>query len=138
MKVTDAMREDYAALNEVKALRQKIKETARSGKTDVQSKIAALDSKAEELEGTPGGYGAQYLSTPAGRGLARLNSALSNLLTVIDSADAAPTTQAVAMFTDVKKALDEQLKRWQELQSRDVAGLNRELKQAGFREIDLK
>jgi hypothetical protein len=137
-KLADAMRRDFAALNEVKALRQKLKEAAQSGNADLQSKVAALDKKAEELEGKPGGYGAQYLSTPAGRGLARLNSALSSLLAVVDSADAAPTTQAVAMFSEVNAALDEQLKRWRDMQSADLPELNRQLKQAGVHEIEMK
>jgi hypothetical protein len=132
------MRRDFAALNEVKALRQKLKEAAQSGNADLQSKVAALDKKAEELEGKPGGYGAQYLSTPAGRGLARLNSALSSLLAVVDSADAAPTTQAVAMFSEVNAALDEQLKRWRDMQSTDLPELNRQLRQSGVHEIEMK
>jgi photosystem II stability/assembly factor-like uncharacterized protein len=137
-KLADAMRRDFAALNEVKALRQKLKEAAQSGNADLQSKVAALDKKAEELEGKPGGYGAQYLSTPAGRGLARLNSALSSLLAVVDSADAAPTTQAVAMFSEVNAALDEQLKRWRDMQSADLPELNRQLRQSGVHEIEMK
>jgi hypothetical protein len=60
------------------------------------------------------------------------------LLAVVDSADAAPTTQAVAMFSEVNAALDEQLKRWRDMQSADLPELNRQLRQSGVHEIEMK
>jgi hypothetical protein len=69
--------------------------------------------------------------------LSRLNRGLANLLAAVDSADAAPTTQAITTFTEVQQALEEQLARWTELRDKDVPGLNQQLKLAGTPEIDV-
>ena len=87
-KIVEAMQRDFDALTEVQMVRKALKQI--SSAANLQSPVGELDKKLVEVEGSAGGYGAQYLSTPAGRGLARLNSALSTLLTIVDSADAAP------------------------------------------------
>jgi photosystem II stability/assembly factor-like uncharacterized protein len=137
MKIVEAMRHDFTALTEVQRARQLLKQASSSGSADLQSQASAIDKKLDEVEGSSGGYGAQYLSTPAGRGLTRLNSGLSTLLAVVDSADAAPTTQAVTTFAEVRKALDEQLARWGEIRNKDLSSLNQQLKQAGLPVIEV-
>lgn len=131
IRITDALQRDFHALTEVRNGRGQLKALLSSGSTKVRSQVVDLDKKMEEIEGAAGGYGAQFLSTPAGRGLSRLNSGLTNILAIVDSADAAPTTQAVATFGEVKHALDEQLARWAEVRGKDIPALNRELKRAG-------
>jgi hypothetical protein len=138
MKIVEEMHRDFQALVQVRSLRKKLKDLHAEGKPKLQAAIAELDKKAAELEGTPGGYGATFLSTPEGRSLARFNTALKNLLGVVDSADSAPTSQAVATFAEVQKALADQLARWTEILNTDVQALNRELKQARIVVIDLK
>jgi len=76
------------------------------------------------------------LGTPEGRSLARLNSGFNALVSSLDSADVAPTTQQVAMFVELEKALDEQLSAWGRLKSEDIPELNQELKKAGLPPID--
>ena len=137
-RIAEAMRRDFDALAEVRILRKKLKDLAAHGSPSLSPKVEEFDKKLAELEGTTGGYGTQFLSTPAGRSLARLNTGLKSVLDIVDSADAAPTTQAVAMFADVKKALGEQLDRWDEMKKHDLSELNQELKKAGLSEIDLK
>ncbi len=137
-KIVADMERDFEALASLRALRTKLRQIQATDGAGLQSRIAELDKKAADLEGTAGGYGASFLSTPEGRALARLNAALNNLLATVDSADAAPTTQAVAMFEEVHRVLGEQLERWVELQKRDIPALNQELKHAGASEIDLK
>jgi photosystem II stability/assembly factor-like uncharacterized protein len=137
-KIAEAMHRDFQALAEVRSLRKRLKELQSSAKPAIQSKLAELDKKAAEIEGTLGGYGAEFLTTPGGRGLARLNSGLNSFLSIVDSAEAAPTTQAVAMFADVQRVLDEQIGRWTEIESTDLPALNKDLKQAGISAIDLK
>ncbi|MGC2196804.1 MAG: glycoside hydrolase [Terriglobales bacterium] len=137
-KIVEAMHSDFSALARVRTLRKKLKDLQKSGGPSLQSRIVELDKKATELEGTSGGYGAAFLGTPAGRGLVRLNAGLNGLLAIVDSADTAPTTQAVAMFAEVQRALEEQLGRWAELQGQDLPALNKELKQAGIPLIDVR
>jgi photosystem II stability/assembly factor-like uncharacterized protein len=137
-KIVEALHRDFEAFARVRTLRKKLKDLQTSARSSFQSKVANLDKKAADLEGTSGGYGAAFLITPAGRGLARLNAGLDSLLAIVDSADAAPTTQAVAMFADVQRALDEQLSRWAQVQNQDLPALNKDLKQAGVAAIDVQ
>ena len=137
-KIAEAMHRDFQALAEVRSLRKRLKELQSSAKPAIQAKIVELDKKAVQIEGTPGGFGAEFLTTPAGRGLARLNSGLNSLLGIVDSADAAPTTQAVAMFAEVQRALEEQIGRWTEIENTDLPAINQDLKQAGIPPIDLR
>jgi photosystem II stability/assembly factor-like uncharacterized protein len=137
-QIVNAMQRDFQALAQLRSLRSKLQEIQGKDGADLQSKIAELDKKAAELEGTTGGYGTTFLSTPAGRGLARLNAGLNSLLNAVDSADAAPTSQAVTMFNEVQHALEQQLDRWAEIQKQDIPALNQDLKRTGIAEIDLK
>ena len=137
-RITEALHRDFGALTELRNLRAQLKGLQQSGGPGIQSAIADLDKKAAELEGKEGGYGASFLTGPAGRGLARLNSGLTNVLSIVDSADAAPTTQAVAIFEEVQHALEDQLVRWVEIQKKDVPALNEVLKRAGIPGIELK
>ncbi len=137
-KIAGALHQDYEALQQVRSLRAQLKSLAGHGPDAVTKTAAALEAKAESIEGEEGGYGTHYLSTPEGRSLARLNSGLNTLVSALDTADAAPTTQQVAMFVELEKALEEQLSAWSQLKSKDVPELNKELKKAGEQQIDLQ
>ncbi|HXY49417.1 MAG TPA: glycoside hydrolase [Terriglobales bacterium] len=130
--IVDAMQRDFAARAEVRNLRAQLKELQQSvrGKPPA-SAITALDQKVALLEGSTGGYGASFLATPAGRSLARLNVGFSNLLSTVNSADAAPTSQALAMSADLNNALGQQLALLDEILKKDVPALNAQLKKAG-------
>jgi len=132
-KINEAMRRDYETLQQVRSLRRRLKnliEKVRQGQ--LKETVSALESKAAELEGNEGGYGRTFLSTAGGRSLARLNAGLNTLLAAVDSADAAPTTQAVSTFSDLNNALDQQLARWDVIKSKDVPELNLKLKRFGL------
>ena len=137
LRITNGMHQSYAALAQVRSLRKQIQQLQSSGKaTALTAALSDLEKKAAAFEGSGGGYGATYLSTPEGRTLARLNTALYNLLGAVDSADAAPTMQAVATVGRVEGALQEQLKAWDALRTGDLAKVNTALKRAGLRPID--
>jgi hypothetical protein len=68
--------------------------------------------------------------------LSRLNSGFGALVSALDTAEAAPTTQQVEMFGELNKALEEQLSAWTELKSKDIPALNDQLKKAGSPTID--
>ncbi len=136
-KIAGALHQDYEALQQLRSLRAQLKGLA--GAPDAIKKSAAeLQAKAAPIQGEEGGYGARYLSTPEGRSLARLNSGLDAVVSALDSADAAPTTQQVAMFGELNKALEEQLSAWTQLKSKDIPALNEQLKKAGLPLIDLQ
>jgi len=143
-KIADALHKDYEALQEVRGLRAQLKVLAEHGPSK-NAKLAAiaktaaeLEAKAAPIEGEEGDYATRYLSTPEGRSLARLNGGLNALVSALDSADAAPTTQQSAMFGELTKALEEQLSAWALLKSKDISELNEKLKKAGLPLLDLQ
>ena len=134
-KIADALHRDYEAVQQIRSLRKQLK-ALPSGKASAQA--ASLETKLAALEGDEGGYGTRFLSTPEGRTLARLNTGFSAVLSALDSADAAPTTQQTATVTDLEKALNEQLSAWELVKSKDVPEVNKQLRKSGAPELDLQ
>jgi photosystem II stability/assembly factor-like uncharacterized protein len=135
-KIADALHRDYEALQQVRSLHSQLK--ALASHAVIAKSAAELEAKAASIEGEEGDYSARYLSTPEGRSLARLNNGFNTLVSALDTADAAPTTQQVAMVGELDKALEEQLAAWAQLKSKDIPELNKELKKAGLPFIDLQ
>src|SRR5437867_1580053 len=124
-KISDAMHRSYAALQQVRVLRQQLgKLKGHAG--DLESDVNSLEQKIAELEGTE--EGSTFLSTPQGRSLTRLNVALNTLLSSVDAADAAPTPSQASMFTQINSALEAQLSAWNEMKAKQVPALNRKLR----------
>ena len=157
-KIADALHRDYQAIQQVRSLRAQLKplteennKNAPSGQNsanrggsapvasipaEISQAAAALESKAAALEGTEGGWATSFLSTPQGRSLARLNAGFSAVLTALDSADAAPTTQQSEMFDELDKALAGQLAAWNQIKTKDVPDFNELLRKAGWPSLD--
>jgi photosystem II stability/assembly factor-like uncharacterized protein len=132
--ISKGMNEDFVALKQVQSLRAQLKDRkARAGQPETAEAISALDKKAEALEGKPetSVFGLAPRGTEA-ETLSRLNLELGHLLGVVDSADAAPTTQAVAAYGELEHALRQLLAYWKELGSHDVAALNEQLKKVNL------
>jgi photosystem II stability/assembly factor-like uncharacterized protein len=133
-KIADALHRDYEAVQQVRSLRAQLKSlTERKPSAEIATKIADLETKAAALEGEDG---PRYLSTPEGRSLVRLNGGLGTLLSALDSADAAPTTQQSAMVAELEKALQEQLDAWAQIKAKDISSLNDQLKNSGLPTVD--
>jgi hypothetical protein len=58
------------------------------------------------------------------------------MLTVADSADAAPTSQATAVFAELRTALESLLSVWKNAKEQDIPALNKQLKEAGLSEVE--
>ena len=133
------MNESYAALQQVQALRAQLKErAAKAAKGKLADAIAALDKQAAALEGAPA---ENFIGLPpAGKqpeNLTSLHQHFGGLLNVVDSADAAPTTQAAALFAELQAAQKSLLARWEALKMQDVAALNEQLKKAKAAPVSL-
>jgi photosystem II stability/assembly factor-like uncharacterized protein len=134
------MNESAAALRQVQSLRAQLKDRAeKAGKGPLGDSIAALDKKLEELEGA---RRQRFLGLPpAGKEketLTALNQHYGSLLRVVDSADAAPTTQAMALHRELEAARTELLARWKEIQARDLPAMNQGLEKAGLSAVSAK
>jgi len=135
LKIAEAMHEDFVSLGQIRSLRDQISRAQSESKLrELGAAFKDLDGKAAALEGD--GSGATYLSTPEGNSFTKLNSGLATLLGIVDSADAAPTTQAVAMFTRLQHALTDASKAWEKLQAQDLAALNAKLKRMGAQALE--
>src|SRR6266852_2473358 len=132
------MNESFASLARVKSVRSQLKNLAtKAGKGALADAIAALDKKCAELEGAaqsnflgvaPGAKPTENFST--------LNQHFGGILAVADSADAAPTTQATAVYKELQLALQDLTGRWTKIREQDIPALNVELKKAGLAAID--
>jgi hypothetical protein len=149
--IAEAMRQDAAALREVKALRgslAKLVATAREKRLgkDVMDEMAAVSAKAATLaEGGQGEGGAPPAAPGAGvrrraaatTDLTQLNEDLAGLLMVVNNTDEVPTTQAQVAGVDLEGRLAGLLGRWRELRGTDLAKLNAGLKRAGLPPVEV-
>jgi photosystem II stability/assembly factor-like uncharacterized protein len=133
----EGMNQSYVALRQVQSLREQIKDRVAKAKGALSQSLAALDKKASELEGAsqsaffglpPSGKPAENFST--------LNQHFRAILAIADSADTAPTTQATAVYGELRNAMDELLARWKQMRQSEIVSANSTLKKAGLEEID--
>jgi photosystem II stability/assembly factor-like uncharacterized protein len=142
-QIAGSLHRDYEALQQVRSVQAQLKAlTAKNPAAQINAKIKtaadAIEAKAASIAGEEGGFGARYMSTPEGRSLSRLNSGFSAVLSGLDTADDAPTTQQAAMAGELEKALDAELSAWDQLKSKDIPELNQMLKKAGLPALDLQ
>jgi len=65
-----------------------------------------------------------------------LNQHFGGILSVADSADTAPTTQATAVYQELRDAHEKLAARWTKIQQQDIPALNVDLKKAGLTPVD--
>ncbi len=133
----EGMNKSFDALAQVRSVRAQLKERAAKAKGAVADAIAALDKQAAELEGAsqPAFFGLP----PTGKqpeNLSTLNQHFGGILAVADSADAAPTTQAAAVYKELEEDLEKLVTRWAKIRQQDIAALNAKLKKARLAPID--
>jgi hypothetical protein len=90
-----------------------------------------------ELEGAS--QGSFFGVPPSGKrpeNLSTLNQHFGQLLNVADSADAAPTTQASAVYLELEGALEKLLAQCKKVSDSDLPVLNAALKKAHLEELD--
>jgi hypothetical protein len=133
--LAQALQRDSDALRDVQSLRRQIRDVRqRLTGRDASRDLASLDEKLAALEGRGGGFGA---AAGGSDGLAQLNGQLGQLYGILQGADVAPTTQAVAAIAERQQALEGILTRWEELQGRDVGAVNDRLRRAGLPQLQV-
>jgi photosystem II stability/assembly factor-like uncharacterized protein len=135
-KIAGALEQDYDALQQVRSVRAQLRNLlmpAKSLPSDAAEAINALEKTLRALEGGPGEYGQRATSD----NLAGLNSCLGTVYEMVDSADTAPTSQAVATLHDLQRSLTPLLTKWDEMKARDLPALNQKLRSANLPEVQI-
>ena len=131
------MNQTYDELTQVKSVRDQLKELTRKTNGKLTDSLAVLDKKCAQLEGST--QSAFFGLPPSGKqteNLSTLNQHFSTILTVADSADLAPTTQAVSTFRELQTSLAELSTEWNDTVRQHIPDLNKELKKAHLPDID--
>ncbi len=112
-----------AAQNEINKLREQLKSLP-------STETAAIEKKLTELTGRSSGIDA-FGGSSREPGFAGLSFNFLGLMNLVEGADVAPTTQAMAASNELQKSLSALLARWEEIKTKDVKTLNDELRKAG-------
>ncbi len=144
----DGVLDAQAALQELRSIRAQIKSLQeKAGEGAMSKALAAFDQKAVALEGIGGG-GGRGGGAPAGGGrggggpanqdtLSAIGGSMIPLISLLQGADAAPTTQVAAAVADRLKALADLKAKWAAFKTQDLATLNTQLKAANLPVIAL-
>jgi hypothetical protein len=84
-----------------------------------------------------GGFGGGGAAAPAADSLTSVRAALLSLMGILQGADVAPTTQAVASITDRRKTIATLMTKWNELKSKDLPAVNAQLRKSNLPELKL-
>jgi photosystem II stability/assembly factor-like uncharacterized protein len=134
----DTTGEIAAALQQLRSVRQQIKEVAgrpAQGRQEAPADaLAAFDQKAEALEGRPparfgGGRGG---AAEAAETLNSVAAGVTQLMAALQGADVAPTTQLVAAVQDRRAAAAAVMAKWTALKGAELTALNMKLKAANI------
>ena len=138
---TEGMNDSYESLEQVQSVRAQLKDlTAKAVRNEkLSGSLAALDKQCAELEGAtePAFFGLPRAGKQP-ENFSTLNQHFSKILSVADSADAAPTTQAEAAYRELEDSSTALRKRWSALREREILDLNAQLEKAGLSTIDPK
>jgi photosystem II stability/assembly factor-like uncharacterized protein len=142
-RVAARLGEISAAVQEAQDLRKQIearsKEAGASG--ELTKALAELDKGVRELVGSreQGEFGLFGLTIPGEEPvtLDKVSRALTRLLTIVDSADAAPTADATATIEKWDAAGEDALARWGALDM-GVTGVNAQLQKLGLQPLNAK
>jgi hypothetical protein len=134
--IVEGMNETFEALQQVRSLRPQITDRTKKASGALVDSLNTLDKQAAQLEGTS--QGAFFGLPPSGKqpeNLSTLNQHFGQLLAVVDSADAAPTTQASSVYLELEGSLQKLLVEWKKLRD-GLPALNASLKRTHLEELD--
>lgn len=131
----------YREANRLRARLQSLRSQAAAQSTSATA-VEALDRKTEAIMGAPPasnpdnfGVGDTSMDRTS---LHFLSGALAGLENTIESADVAPTTDAIAAFRHDQQVLRTTLAQWNEVKRKDLPQLNTFLRQANLPPISLE
>ncbi len=133
-QIRDRVSQAHEAVNQIRSVREQIKAMqARLGtETSAKEVLAAatgLDKKITSIEQALIQVKAQSSEDNLNYPI-MLSGRLSALESVVESAEAAPTTQSYTTFKDLSSQLDAQLAQWKQAQQKDLMALNKLVQKA--------
>jgi photosystem II stability/assembly factor-like uncharacterized protein len=139
MKCYQSVQQIRATLVRTGQLREQIKTVRqRAGQGDLSEALGALDRKIAALEGTAAARGRPGMmrNADARPTFNNISGTLGALMSLVQGADAAPTTQARAAFVESINTLMDLERRWTDLKSKEVKSVNEKLRQANLPALD--
>jgi photosystem II stability/assembly factor-like uncharacterized protein len=131
------MNQSFEALSQVQSVRAQLKESLGKAKGKLAESLEDLDKQCAALAGAT--TSTFFGTPPSGKqpeNFSTLNQHFGQLLGITDSADAAPTTQASKVYSELAEQLSSLMKRWTDLKQNSVPKLSSELQKAGLPVID--
>ena len=119
--ISEALHRDSQALSELRRMKRRVTDMLRNPPAGSKDPLAALDARLTELAGSGGGRRGGRAGAAGGESLSRLNGRLAELYAIVESADAAPTTQAEAAWKELQSELAKTLAAWEQVRG-DAAG----------------
>jgi len=125
LRLADGLRRAAEALGQLHGVRSQLQALRGKGGPEVTASVAALDSTAASIE-------------EGGPGLRQLAGDLATLYDLVEGADAAPTSQALAAVDARLAMLDAALARWRTLRERDLDRLNQRLRAGSLAPVSIR
>jgi hypothetical protein len=131
----DGIGRTWVALEQLQSLRTQIRSIqARAGNSSLSNDLAELDAKAAAVGGEAAG--GEFGPQPRAEAdtLNSVSSSARSLMGLLQGADVAPTTQAVASVEEIRRTLDIVMRRWNAVEA-EVGRINVRLKAEKLPEI---
>jgi hypothetical protein len=131
MQCYDGMKQARATSEQIRKLRDQLRARQVSAeKGPVAEAISKLEEKLTALEGRSVGRRPRGAGPPGPPTLSRVSADMGALLGILQEADAAPTTQAVAACELAQKTLAKLRQDWDEIKNNELKAVNEQLERA--------
>jgi hypothetical protein len=132
LKLREELTAAHDTINQIRGLRAQLEEMRRrlAGNAQAKDSLAAADALNKKITAIEDALiqnksksNEDALNFPI-----MLANQLAAVMSTVDSADAAPTSGAIAVFDYLKPQVDAQLAKWKEVQEKDLPALNDQIK----------
>jgi hypothetical protein len=136
MQCYEGSQKARAVQAQIRKLRTQIKEAKdKAGSGEMADALAELDKKVGAFEGSERRRGERFSEGPREKTLSSISQEYQQLLHLLQGADAAPTSQAMAACADVVKSHHDIEANWSSLKDKEIKALNERLSKAGLPEL---
>jgi photosystem II stability/assembly factor-like uncharacterized protein len=138
MQCYKGLRDNHATLAQIRKLREQMARAKELGKGSLNDSFATLERAIASIEGRESRREDRFPLGPRQPTLVRLSGELVQLLQLLQRADVAPTTQAIAACADVRKTLDALQMRWNDVKNKDLKEINKSLREQNLPELTVE